>query len=84
MIYYGIIPFWDKNAYDTDNLLAEIPDYVKVSSPEEMWQKIDELYNDREKYKALLKQFYDLLKPEYFDGTLINNVFNPYIEKHRR
>ena len=84
MIYYGIIPFWDKNAYDTDNLLAEIPDYVKVSSPEEMWQKIDELYNDREKYKALLKQFYDLLKPEYFDGTLINDVFNPYIEKHRR
>lgn len=83
MIYYGIIPFWDKNSYDTDNLFAEVPDYVKVSSPDEMWQKIDELYNDREKYKTLLKQLYDLLKPEYFDGSFIANTFRPYIEKHR-
>jgi len=83
MIYYGIIPFWDKKAYDTDNLLSEIPDYVKVSSPEEMWEKIDHLFNNRDEYVKLLNEFYALLKPEYFNGELIDSVFNPIIEKYR-
>lgn len=83
MIYYGIIPFWDKNMYDTDNLFAEIPDYVKVSTPEEMWKKIDYLYENRDAYVKLLNEFYALLKPEYFDGRFIDEVFNPIIEKYR-
>lgn len=76
MLYYGIIPFWDKNAYDTDNYYKDIPEYCKVETPQELWDKIDYLNKNPEEYKKLLKQCYEALKPEYFTNEHIHLVFD--------
>jgi len=81
MLYYGIIPFWDKNSYDTDNYYKDIPDYVKVETPEELWEKIDFLNKNPEEYKKLLKQCYDALKPKYFTTEYIHEVFDCILKK---
>lgn len=84
MVYYGIIPFYDKNSYDTDNYFKEFPDYVKVETPQEMWEKIDYLYEHRDEYQKLLKQFYDMLEDKYFTGQFICDTFGPVIEKREQ
>lgn len=81
MLYYGVIPFWDKNAYDTDNYYTDIPDYVKVETPAELWEKIDFLNNHPDEYKKLLKQCYDALKPKYFTTEYIHEVFDCILKK---
>ena len=83
MLYYGIIPFIDKNTYDTDNLLP-IPEFFRVNSPQEMWEKIDKLCNDKEKYKKALEYFYSLLEDKYFNGEYIGEIFNPIIRKYEK
>lgn len=83
MMYYGIIPFWDKNSYDTDNLFSDLPDYFKVDSPEQMWERINHLMQNPDEYKKYLKIMYDLLEDKYFNGDFIDEIFNPLIEKHR-
>lgn len=83
MMYYGIIPFWDKNTYDTDNLFTEIPDYFKVNSPDEMWERIKYLVEHPDEYRKYLKIMYDLLEDKYFNGDFIDELFNPIIEQHR-
>ncbi len=84
MVYYGIIPFYDKNSYDTDGYFKEFPDYVKVSSPKEMWEKIDYLYEHRDEYAKLLKQFYDILEDKYFNGDFICDTFGPVIDAREK
>ena len=83
MIYYGIIPFVDKNSYDTDNILP-IPEFFRVETPEEMWDKINKLYDDKEKYTKCLKYFYSLLEDKYFNGEYIGEIFNPIIKKYEK
>lgn len=82
MIYYGIIPFWDKYSYDTDGYYKDMPDYFKVSSPKEMWDKIKYLNEHPDEYKKYLKQYYDLLEDKYFNGDFIVETFKPYFEKY--
>ena len=83
MLYYGIIPFVDKNSYDTDKILP-LPEFFRVESPEEMWQKINKLYNDKEKYAQCLNYFYSLLEDKYFNGEYIGEIFNPIIKKYEK
>ena len=83
MMYYGIIPFWDKNTYDTDNLFSDLPDFFKVENPDEMWKRIHFLMENPDEYKKYLKIMYDLLEDKYFNGYFIDEVFNPLIEKRR-
>lgn len=83
MMYYGIMPFWDKNSYDTDNLFKDIPDYFKVDSPEQMWERIDYLMQNPDEYRKYLGVMYGLLEDKYFNGDFIDEIFNPLIEKHR-
>ena len=83
MMYYGIIPFWDKNTYDTDNLFSDLPDFFKVENPDEMWKRIRFLMENPDEYKKYLKIMYDLLEDKYFNGDFIDEVFNPLIEKRR-
>ena len=83
MLYYGIIPFIDKNSYDTDKILP-LPEFFRVETPEEMWRKIDALYNNREKYTQCLNYFYSLLEDKYFNGGYIGEIFNPIIKKYEK
>ena len=76
MLYFGIIPFWCKSQYDTDNIYKDFPDYIKVSNPDELWNKIDELNSNKEKYVSLLKQLYDLIPESYFDGSIMKDIFS--------
>lgn len=80
MIYYGIIPFWDKKTYDTDNYFSDVPDYFKVSSPQEMWDKIKYLEENPEEYKKYLNMYYNLLDDKLFNGDFIYETFAPYID----
>lgn len=82
MIYYGIIPFWDKYSYDTDNYYKDMPDYFKVTSPKEMWDKIKYLNEHPDEYKKYLNIYYNLLEDKYFNGDFIVDTFKPYFEKY--
>ena len=45
-------------------------------SEKDFLNKIDELENDFDKYKDLMQQCFDLIKPEYLNGWLIvNGIF---------
>jgi hypothetical protein len=81
MLYYGIIPFVDKNGYDIDHLLP-IPDFFRVENPDEMWKKIEKLENNSDKYIECLKYFYKMLLDDYFNGKYIKDVFEPWIKKY--
>lgn len=83
MIYFGIIPFFDVNGYDTDHL-EPIPDFCRVKTPNEMWNKINALDKNPEQYKKLLNYFYNLLEDKYFNGGFIKQIFNPFIEKFKK
>ena len=71
MLYYDIVPFWCKNDYDTSNIYSDFTDYLKVETPEEMWDKIKFLENNPEEYKKIRSQLYALLKDEYFNTDAV-------------
>ena len=83
MMYYGIIPFFDKNGYDTDHYL-EVPDFCRVETPEEMWKKIDALEKNPDAYRKLLRKIYSLLDDKYFNGGFIKETFGPYIDEYAK
>lgn len=76
MLYYGIIPFWCVNDYDSDNLYKDFPDYIKVKSPEEFYKKIEELNNNEELYSRLKNDLYDLLLDKYFTIDFVKEMFD--------
>lgn len=75
MIIQGLLPFIHPD-YDNDRILG-LPEYLYVSSPEDMVNKMRELDNNPEMYKALLDRCIMCIKPEYLNGSyLINNIMN--------
>lgn len=74
MMYYGIIPFWCTNDYDSDNLYSYLPDYLKINSPEEFYRKVDELDRNENLYSLLLNKLYDLLEDKYFTTDFVNEL----------
>jgi len=79
MLYYGIIPFWCKDEYDTSNIYTVFPEFLKVKSPTEMWDKINFLEQNIEEYNKLRNQLYDILKDEYFNSDFILNEIEKII-----
>ncbi len=80
MLYYGIIPFWCKTMYDSTNIYSEFPDFLKVETPEEMWDKIKFLENNPEEYKKLRYQLYEVLKDEYFTTDFVLDRVNEILD----
>lgn len=76
MLYYGIIPFWCRHDYDTDNILSDFPDYLRVESPDDLLCKMDELDKDEVKYRSLLDQLYTLLDDKYFNNQFVHELFD--------
>ena len=72
MAHYGIIPFMYPT-YDSDKNI-KCPDFIRVSSPEELQEKITYLEAHPEEYLELLKQLHDLLEEKYYNGDFINNT----------
>jgi len=86
MLYYGIIPFWCKNDYDTTNIYSKFPDYIKVETPDELYSKIGELESDKELYHKLLCELYECFEDYMFSNDIIYRMFdgilNPDNEEH--
>jgi len=74
MIILGILPFLHPD-YDCYNLL-KFPEYLYLKDEKDFLNKINELEKNPQKYKDLMKQLQDMLKPEYFDGSfIVNGIF---------
>ena len=72
MIHAGVIPFLHPT-YDEQKHTA-IPDFLRVKSPEQLAERIQMLKDDPAKYNHLLELLQKtILKPEYYDGTFLNN-----------
>ena len=71
LIILGLVPFIHPD-YDKDRLLG-FPEYVYLKSPEDLLNKIHELDTNPKLYKDIMKQCQDCIKPEYLDGSDLNN-----------
>ncbi len=72
MIHAGVIPFLHPT-YDEQKHTG-IPDFLRVNTPQELAERIQILKDDPAKYEDLLKTLQKtILKPEYYDGTFLNN-----------
>lgn len=72
LITQGLIPFIHPH-YDKDRLLG-LPEYVYVNTPEELVRKCRELDANPEMYKKLMNDCMGMIKPEYLDGSMLNNT----------
>ena len=79
MIYYGIIPFFHPK-YDTDKLFP-VPDFLRVNSPQQMWERIDHLENNEQDYRRLLKILYKILDDKYFSGEFMMNKMSESVQR---
>jgi hypothetical protein len=79
MIYYGIIPFFHP-LYDGDQIY-DVPSILRVSCPEQMWERIKWLDANPEEYSRTLNEIYSLLKDELFNGDYIVNKLNDSVQK---
>ena len=77
MIVIGLIPFLHPD-YDCHHLL-DLPEYLYVKDEQDFLNKVRELDANPEKYKALLNECIAAIKPEYLDGSLINNFIFSHI-----
>lgn len=76
MCIYGILPFFDKTKYDSDQC-CPVPDYLRCSTPQEMKEKIEYLEANPEEYFNLLDRLYDIVSEDYFNGDFIDKVYAP-------
>ena len=73
-ITLGLLPFIHPD-YDCYKLLG-LPEYLYVKDEKDLLNKINELEANPEKYKQLMKECFDCIKPEYLDGScLVNTIF---------
>ncbi len=72
MLANGVIPFLYPT-YDIQHNL-DIPDFLRVNSPEELYDKIELLEQFPEKRQALLEHCLTAIRPSDFDGTNLSNI----------
>jgi hypothetical protein len=73
MIIQGLVPFIHPD-YDKNRILG-LPEYVYVKNPEDFANKMRELDEDDSKYRSLIEECFNCIKPEYLDGSyLVNNI----------
>ena len=80
MIHAGVIPFLHPT-YDEQNHLP-IPGFLRPKTPKEFKERMDRLLNDEEAYLTVLKGLRKAVcKPEYYDGTFLNNKIMTAIDE---
>jgi len=81
MIHAGVIPFLHPS-YDEQGHLP-IPMFLRPKTPSEFYARMQTLIENEEKYKEVLKNLRkNILKPEYYDGTFINNKIMSSIDSN--
>lgn len=72
MIHAGVVPFLHPT-YDEQRHLP-IPEFLRPKTPKEFHDRMTQLLNDQKHYESVLLDLRsNVLKPEYYDGTFINN-----------
>lgn len=84
MIHAGVIPFLHPT-YDMQRHLP-IPDFLRPNTPAEFHERMQRLINNPKQYETVLLGLRKaVLKPEYYDGTFINDkimkAFDPNYER---
>jgi hypothetical protein len=72
MIQYGIIPFMHP-FYDEQRNLP-VPDFIRVSSSKELFERIEFLEQNPDEYQKLLMQLSEVLQDDYYSGVFINSI----------
>ena len=72
MVHAGVIPFLHPS-YDEQGHLP-IPEFLRPKTPAEFKERMDRLLNNEQEYESVITGLRKLLcKPEYYDGTFLNN-----------
>ena len=91
-IYCKCIPFIQRESDDNNELIDgigskewvemyNVPEFLFVKTPEELKEKIELLENSNDKYLELIEQLDKMLKPEYSDPKMINNIIIEEVKK---
>ena len=79
MIIKGIIPFIHPE-YDCNRLLG-LPEYLYPKDINDFISKMEYLDANPDEYKKLLEECFTYIKPEYLDGSFLNNfIFDKIAE----
>lgn len=79
MAQFGIISFVPP-FYDTQQNF-KVPGICRVNTPDEMWKRILWLEKNNKERQKIVNELYDILKPEYYDGSYINNIINKKLKE---
>ena len=84
MIHAGVIPFLHPT-YDMQRQLP-IPDFLRPNTPAEFYERMQSLINNPKQYETILLGLRNaVLKPEYYDGSFINDkimaAFDPSYQR---
>jgi len=72
MVHAGVIPFLHPS-YDEQGHLP-IPDFLRPKTPAEFKERMNRLLNNEQEYESVITGLRKLIcKPEYYDGTFLNN-----------
>lgn len=79
MAYHGVIPFMHPTYDEQRNV--PVPDFIRVSSPVDLLNKITQLDNDPVLYNQIRQQLLDMIKPEDYDGSNINKIITQAVNE---
>lgn len=75
----GLIPFFHP-AYDTQHNV-KIPDYLRVSSPEDFKEKLNNIRNNVELKNEIKQSCKELISDDIRSGKYINSILNSYLNE---
>ena len=80
MVHAGVIPFLHPT-YDEQNHLP-IPNFLRPKTPTEFKERMTRLLNNEDEYESVITGLRKLIcKPEYYDGTFLNNKIMTAIDE---
>lgn len=80
MLRCGVITFYHPE-YDTQFSTLPKDHYLRVSTPEELYQKIEELENDNEKRLKMIKELQLRFLKDVRKGLFLADVINPFLQR---
>ena len=80
MLRVGVIPFFHPD-YDTQYSLVPKDHYIRVNTPKELFEKIDELESNPEKRIKMVKELQFRFLQGVRKGTFLAKTINPFLER---
>jgi hypothetical protein len=81
LISNGIIPFLHPN-YDDQHHIA-VPEFLRLSKPEELHERIEQLENDPVLYNKILQECQYLITPDDTSGRVLCDKITSTINNYR-